>query len=67
MKEERLPPPSESSIAESSVVSSAVQNRELEWCLAHQSRTQDGKWEVNPTKVETLRVVKQVVSGFNVS
>ena len=66
VKEERLPPPSERSIGESSVVSSAVQNRALEWCLAHQRHTQDGKCEVDLTKVETVRVVKQVVSGFNV-
>ena len=66
VKEERLVPPSESSTAKSSVVSSAVQNRALEWCLAHQRPTKDGKWEVDPTKVETARVVKEVVSGFNV-
>ena len=65
VKEERLPPPAESSTAESSVVSSSVQNRALEWCLAHQRPTKDGKWEVDPTKVETVRVVQQVVSGFN--
>ena len=63
-KEKRLPTPSESSTAESSVVSERVQSRAMEWCLAHQSRTKAGQWGVDPNKVETTRVVNQVVSDF---
>ena len=44
---------------------SSVDNRALFWALAHQSRTKDGKWEVDPKKVENARVVKQVVSDVN--
>ena len=65
-KEGRIPAPTESSTGESSVVSrSSVDNRALFWALAHESRTKDGKWEVDPKKVENARVVKQVVSDVN--
>jgi hypothetical protein len=64
VKENRLPPPTESTTTEStsSVLSDRFQQRAREWCLAHQKRTKDGKWEVDPNKVETARVVSKVVS-----
>jgi len=61
-KEGLLSTPSDSSTAQSSVVSPAVQNRALVWCLAHQSKTKDGKREAkNP---ETAEVVSKVVSDL---
>jgi len=65
IKEKRLPPPTaDSSISgSSSLISENVENRALEWCLAHKKRTKEGTYETDPNKPETARVVSQVVSS----
>ena len=64
-EQNRLPAPKASDSGESSTVcNERLQNRPLEWCLAHQKLTKDGKWEVDPKKTETVRVVQKVVSIY---
>ena len=46
-----------------SSVPSARKYRSKEWVLAHQVRSKDGKWEVNPNDKEAVEIARKVVSS----